>query len=123
MFKKRKMTPRATAKLADRAGDKINGWVYFIKSRFARTMSKGEQKLTTGQKKISLLLFCIVMCGMSAYWLYRGIFTEANKSPVFLKQKHITIPLDPALPDSLDIHLLEQYRRLQHADQPDSFPY
>lgn len=83
------------------------------KIRFATGLSRYESRLSVRGKKRALLIFCLSMGSFSGYWLYEGIFSNDQGKPTFLQHQSITRPKNTALPDSLNIKRLQEYKRWQ----------
>lgn len=116
IFKKRKRKIAST--LSEKAAGKIKSLILKVKCQFAETMSQYEQRLSTKQKKVALAVFCLIMCSLSSFWLYQGVFKINTDNPGYLKQNKITIPHDITLPDSLNTELMEELKqRLEHHKQ------
>jgi hypothetical protein len=89
-------------------------WVKTLQKRqmrLAGILSNYERQLPIRQKKMLLLIFCIGMSGLSACWIYEGLFSTTTDKPDFLQHQSITVPQKTLLPDSLDIRYLQQYKR------------
>lgn len=107
IFKKRQQQPAGGDKFSDKAAKLINKPIVKLQTRFANSMSKYERRLSVRQKKIALFIFCFFMCSCSALFLYKGLYTADNSTPVWLKHEPITIPENTKLPDSLNLDLLQ----------------
>ena len=79
--------------------------------RFVTVLSKQESRLSVRQKKGALLIFLISMGSLSSYWVYEGIFLTSQDKPGYLKRDVISQPKNTALPDTLDIKWLQEYKR------------
>lgn len=90
---------------------KIKTCILSKQIQLATTLGKYEQRLNRKQKKIALFLFCFIMIGMSSFWLYQGISAAANPHPAYLKKNSIVQPENSLLPDSLDVNILQEYKR------------
>jgi hypothetical protein len=77
---------------------------------WADKLGEKEQQLPIKQKKYFLLAFTICMSAVSFSFLYRALWGHAGMKS-YLKNETITPPPNTALPDSLDIKMLEEMKR------------
>lgn len=97
--------------------------IAFVKKRITKTQQKiadhlsdWDSLLTTKERKAVLLVFFSGMFALSGWMLYDGIFKKPAGVPGYLQRETITRPESTDLPDSLNIHLLEE-RRWQQLEQ------
>lgn len=84
--------------------------------KVADHLSDWDSLLTIKERKVVLLVFFFSMFTLSGWMLYDGIFKKPAGVPGYLQQETITRPESTDLPDSLNIHLLEE-RRWQQLEQ------
>lgn len=84
--------------------------------KIANHLSEWDSLLTAKERKVVLLIFFSGMFTLSGWMLYDGIFKKPEGVPGYLQRETITRPESTDLPDSLNIHLLEE-KRLQQLEQ------
>lgn len=84
--------------------------IILFQTRVANWLSKYERKLTTGQKKWALAIFCTAMIVFGSSLLYRGIFSNHDSMPEWIKQETIVIPKTHPIPDSIDVNVEHKHR-------------
>lgn len=84
--------------------------------KIAGKLSDWDSLLTIKERKIVVLLFFSGMFTLSGWMLCSGIWQKPAAMPGYLRRQTITRPKSTDLPDSLNIHLLEE-KRLQQLKQ------
>ena len=122
LFRKWRRAPKPVSPTAGRVAGILSKTVGQVQTRFAIILSKQEGQLSIRQKKTALWIFCTSMSVLSGYWIVDGLFSKTMSKPSFLPHQSMTIPQKPLLPDSLDIHYLQQYKlwRATSDSLPDS---
>jgi hypothetical protein len=117
MFGMSKKTDGISVKndLKEKAAGIISIKLEKIKTLLASRLSGFEQQLTTGQKKICLLIFCICMGSISVGLIVEGISIHDNKPSYLLQKGSIKTPLNTTLPDSLDLKWLKEMQKMKKA--------
>jgi len=111
LFRKWRRAPKPESQTAGRVAGILNKAVGQVQARFATVLSKQERLLSIRQKKWVLGIFCTSMSVLSGYWIVDGSFSGTMTKPSFLPHQSMTVPQKPLLPDSLDIHYLQQYKQ------------
>lgn len=119
-FRKKASRPTQESSVPGKMAGNLRKAVRQMQMRFATSLSKKERRLSIRQKKTALWIFCISMSALSGYWIVDGLFFRKMNKPSFLQHQSMTVPQKPLLPDSLDIHYLQQYKHWRAAN--DSLP-
>ncbi len=89
---------------------KATAWIRARQQRLAGRLNRWYGALTSKEQLTLWLLFFCGMFGLSGWMFYAGIRGSYTSAPTFLHQPTITQPLPTELPDSLDVHWLEEKR-------------
>jgi hypothetical protein len=120
LFRKWRQASKPESPTAGRVAGILGKAVKQVQTRFGTVLSKQERQLNIRQKKRALWIFCTSMSVLSGYWIVDGLFSGTMNKPSFLPHQSMTVPQKPLLPDSLDIHYLQQYKHWRAAK--DSLP-
>ena len=96
----------------DAKPSEIGLFIYAQLRILSASLSRYERRMTTGQKKWVISLFCLIMTAISMGILYQGLFGKKSRSPSFLATPGISRPVIPHLPDSI----LQRHWRLRLTD-------
>ena len=103
----------ANENLQGKAAGFISKKIREIQVRLANRLSLFERRLTTGQKKVCLFIFCACMGSISVGLLIQGILMHSNRQHILLQKGSINIPQNTALPDSLNVEWLKELQRMK----------
>lgn len=106
-FRKKDQQPRATHPAIEKVKRKLAGFQEWI----VKQLSRYEQRLSLSEKKVCLVLFCLLMGSLSTYWLYQGIAGRSTVAPTYMQPQSIVRPHDSKLPDSLNVNFLEELKQ------------
>lgn len=94
----------------------VPGYISILLSRmqteFATFMNRKEKQYSIQQKKMLLLAFCLFIAAIQCFHLYK-MSKGPQRNPQLPSDHKITTPQDIALPDSLDIEMIRQYRKMK----------
>ena len=111
MFRKKEVPAKPSPK-TDKAASAIAKSIIRVQTRIACWLSKQEETLTIKQKKCALLLFFVSTTIVTGSLLYRGLFANNSHSPNWLEIPTLTIPKTYPIPDSLNLNLPSEKKKL-----------
>ena len=79
----------------------LHGQLRRFSVHLSRKLSRVEQQLSIGQKKVIITLFSLVFGCVFSTMLYKGLFAVKSATPSFLTSPHVSVPVMPHLPDSI----------------------
>ena len=110
-FKRKKQLPPETIK-----NNKVSGWLASvnlkIKSEFATSLSNYEKRLSRRQKIWSFAVFFVFINGYTIAMMLHDFQSKQTGKPSYFSHNSITLPQSIKLPDSLDVQLMTQLRKL-----------
>jgi hypothetical protein len=112
MFKLFKKAAQVKEALAAKPTKIVFIWISRLQIRMAKVLTCYESKLSIHEKKIGLIFFFACALFISSVWFYRAFNNSAADKKASFHTFHITVPINGRLPDSLDVSLLKQFRKL-----------
>jgi len=79
----------------------LHGQMRRFSVHLSKKLSRVEQQLSIGQKKVIITLFSLVFGCVFSALLYKGLFAVKSATPGFLTTPHVSVPVMPHLPDSI----------------------
>ncbi len=117
MFRRRKNIEPKENPLQDKVAGKIAGSLIWVQTKFSEAMGKIFSKFDKRQLKASLVIFCMIGCGLSSYYFILAIKSNPKER---IKIDHVSMPrhfdrtanevMDGVMPEAI-YQEIQQYRR------------